>query len=128
MLRKILSKLTAPFKSSSKRADTKSAPAGKSGRGTHRDGHGHGSGSGHGRHEKKRGQGDTAKPAAARHALISPVVTSSSSAGPGHRSAAEAAARRLCAAARLVNVLSRTMALYSSGPVTPSMWNRPSAP
>ena len=43
----------------------------------------------------------------------------------GWRATASAAARRFRAAIRLVKTLSSTSAVYSSGPVTPSMWKRP---
>src|SRR6188508_573777 len=71
MLRKILSKLTAPFKAKAKPTPSKPAPAAKSGRPAGRDSHGHGHGHSPARHDKPRSPATTprahspaAKPAA----------------------------------------------------------------
>src|SRR6478735_12760281 len=56
MLRKILSKLTAPFKAKAKPTGSKPAAVAKSGRSGGRDSHSHGGG--HGRTEKKRSHPD----------------------------------------------------------------------
>ncbi|CKP37777.1 Uncharacterised protein [Mycobacterium tuberculosis] len=63
--------------------------------------------------------------AASRQAAISSVVTPMASAASGWRKQASAAVCRLCAAIRFVNTLSRTTAVYSSGPVTPSRCQTP---
>ncbi len=65
--------------------------------------------------------------AASRQSAASSVVTPSSRATSPCFSAASAAADRFRWAIRLVKMLLSLMALYSSGPVTPSMRNRPSA-
>ena len=69
--------------------------------------------------------GMCAASAASRQAAVSSVVTPSCAGSSGWRSHASAAIRRLCAAIRLVKTLSRTMAVYSSGPVTPSRCQTP---
>src|SRR6478609_6785850 len=56
MFRKILSKLTAPFKAKAKPTPSKPAPAAKPGRSGGRDSHGHGHGHGPARHDKPRSQ------------------------------------------------------------------------
>ncbi len=63
--------------------------------------------------------------AAARQAAISSAETCRCRARAGYRSATSAAERRFCCAITLVNTLLSAIALYSSGPVTPSMRNVP---
>src|SRR5215472_9992983 len=65
--------------------------------------------------------------AASRQDAASSVVTPSSAAASGSFSARSAALARLCCAIRLVYRLLSLTALYSSGPVTPSIRNLPAA-
>lgn len=65
--------------------------------------------------------------AASRQAAASSVSTPRAAASIWLRVAHSAALRRLDCAIRLVNTLLSAMALYSSGPVTPSIRNRPTA-
>ncbi len=63
--------------------------------------------------------------AASRQAAVSSVLTPSEWDASGWRMHASAALRRLLAAIRFVKTLSRTTAVYSSGPVTPSRCQTP---
>ncbi|CPU63492.1 Uncharacterised protein [Mycobacteroides abscessus] len=76
--------------------------------------------------------GTTIRSAARRHPARSFAVTSSRAACSGNRSHSSSAARRFLRAMRFVYVLLSTTAVYSLGPVTPSMrkpaavwWPRP---